>query len=399
MRNLSGAWLMLWLACTADGVASQAQVFASRDYPLQVSVLNDTLDSPWGMAELPDGRWLVSEKAGRLRLLSADGRRTLAQIDNLPAVRAAGQGGLLDVAVDPDFIRNGWVYWSYSEAGQGRQQDLSGTAVARGRLRGNRLESVQVIFRQTPDVSGAGHFGSRLVFDREGMLYITLGDRQKFAPAQDIRQSLGKIMRIRPDGGMPGNNPPWPGKAALPGTYSIGHRNPQGAALHPQTGALWISEHGPQGGDEINRIQAGKNYGWPIVSYGCQYGQPAGDDCRIGGGRHAPEYIEPLSVWVPVSVAPSGMLFYTGAMFPRWHNQLLVGSLAGRSLWRLQYRADREIARERLLQNLGERIRDVAQMPDGSLLLLCDSGKLYRVSVSADRKKGGDMPSPPMSMP
>lgn len=385
MRSGTGPWLMLLLASMADATAAQpAREFAARDYRLQVSVLNDTLDSPWGMAELPDGRWLVSEKAGRLRLLSADGRRTLARIDNLPAVRTDGQGGLLDVAVDPGFARNGLVYWSYTEAGEG---GLSGTAVARGRLRGNRLASVQVIFRQAPKVSGAGHFGSRLVFDREGMLYITLGDRQKFAPAQDVRQSLGKVMRIRPDGGLPGNNPAWPGKAALPGTYSIGHRNPQGAALHPQTGALWISEHGPQGGDEINRIRAGGNYGWPTVSYGCMYGQPVGIDCRIGGGRHAPGFIEPLGIWAPVSVAPAGMLFYTGAMFPSWRGQLLVGTLAGRALWRLQYGGDRETAREKLLDGLDERIRDVAQARDGAIWLLCDSGTLYRVSVRAPAKK------------
>lgn len=382
--RLQRALLLVSAGLAGVALAAPVRVFPSRDYRLQVEVLQTGLASPWGMAMLPDGRWLVSEKAGRLRLLSSDGRRREADIDNLPAVRDAGQGGLLDVAIDPGFARNGLVYWSYTEADAG---DLSGTAVARGRLRGNRLESVQVIFRQMPKVSGAGHFGSRLAFDREGMLYITLGDRQKFAPAQDVRQSLGKVMRLKPDGGTPGNNPVWPGKAALPGTYSIGHRNPQGAALHPQTGALWISEHGPQGGDEINRILAGGNYGWPMVSYGCMYGQPVGGDCRIGGGRHAPDFIGPLSIWVPVSAAPAGMLFYTGAMFPKWRNQLLVGTLAGRALWRLQYDGDREAAREKLLDGLDERIRDVAQARDGALWLLCDSGTLYRVSVLAPAKK------------
>lgn len=374
--------LLLLTALAGAALAAPVRVFPSRDYRLQVEVLQTGLDSPWGMAMLPDGRWLVSEKAGRLRLLSSDGRRSEADIANLPAVHDAGQGGLLDVAIDPGFAGNGLVYWSYTEAGTG---DLSGTAVARGRLRGNRLESVQVIFRQTPKVSGAGHFGSRLVFDREGMLYITLGDRQKFAPAQDVRQSLGKVMRIRPDGRLPGNNPVWPVKGALPGIYSIGHRNPQGAALHPQTGALWVSEHGPQGGDEINRVLAGGNYGWPTVSYGCMYGRPVGADCRIGGGRHAPDFTGPLSIWVPVSVAPAGMLFYTGDMFRSWRGQLLVGTLAGRALWRLQYDGNRETAREKLLDGLDERIRDVAQAADGALWLLCDSGTLYRVSVPAKK--------------
>lgn len=378
---------VLWLLLTGlagETFAAPTRVFPARDYLLQVEVLQTGLDSPWGMAFLPDGRLLVTQKSGGIVLLSRDGRRIEQTITGLPRVASQGQGGLLDVAIDPNFARNGLVYWSYTEAGEG---GLSGTAVARGRLHVNRMASVQVIFRQTPKVSGAGHFGSRLVFDREGMLYITLGDRQKFAPAQDVKQSLGKVMRIRPDGGLPGNNPAWPGRAALPGTYSIGHRNPQGAALHPQTGALWISEHGPQGGDEINRIRAGGNYGWPTVSYGCMYGQPVGIDCRIGGGRHAPDFIEPLGIWVPVSVAPAGMMFYTGAMFPTWRNQLLVGTLAGRALWRLQYDGDRETAREKLLDGLNERIRDVAQARDGALWLLGDSGTLYRVSVRTPAKK------------
>jgi glucose/arabinose dehydrogenase len=238
---------------------------------------------------------------------------------------------------------------------------------------------VAVIFRQRPKVSGGGHFGSRLVFGRDKALFITLGERQKFTPAQDLAQTLGKVVRVQRDGTPAAGNPSF-GSAALPGIWSYGHRNPQGAALHPATGELWFSEHGPQGGDEINIARAGANYGWPLKSYGCNYGEPVGERCRIGGGTHAPAFVEPLSYWVPVSVAPSGLAFYTGAMFPEWQGQLFAGSLAGQALWRLKLDGNAVVERTPMFKALGERFRAVRQAPDGALLLLTDSGKLLRLA-------------------
>jgi glucose/arabinose dehydrogenase len=360
--------------------AQSVKALQTKEYTLLLSELNNDLQSPWGMAFLPDGRLLITQKAGTMVILSKDGRRIEQTIGRLPVVADAGQGGLLDVVLDPDFKKSPWVYWSYAEPGAGASKGLSGTAVARGQLQKGVMQNITVIYRQTPKVKGNGHFGSRLVFGRDGSLFITLGERQKFTPAQDLSQSLGKIVRINKDGSLPKDNPRWKSKQALPEIYSLGHRNPQGAALNPLTGALWISEHGPQGGDEINLIQAGKNYGWPLASYGCNYGEPVGEDCRLGGGKHSPKFVEPLSIWVPISVAPSGMVFYTGAMFPAWKNQLLMGTLAGKALWRIQYSGDKELAREKMLSELDERIRDIDQGPDGAVYLITDSGKLFRMT-------------------
>ena len=313
-------------------------------------------------------------------IVSADGKTIQARLTNLPKVASDGQGGLLDVALDPNFTKNKTIYWSYAEAGIGKENGLSGTAVARGKLQNNALQDIQVIYRQTPKVKGSGHFGSRLVFLADQTLLVTLGERQKFTPAQDISQSLGKVIRIHSDGKIPVNNPKWKNAKALPEIYSLGHRNPQGAAINPLTGELWISEHGPQGGDEINRVLAGKNYGWPVVSYGCNYGQPESSECRLGGGKHTPKYIEPLSYWVPRSIAPSGMIFYTGKVFTKWTNNIFVGALAGTALWRVQFSGIKEIGREKLLAEMQERIRDVEQGPDGMIYLLTDSGKLLMVT-------------------
>jgi glucose/arabinose dehydrogenase len=365
------------LALPGVAAAQKVQLLKSSDYTLQVTELNAELQSPWGMAFLPDGRLLVSQKSGSIAVLSRDGRRIEQTITGLPRVASQGQGGLLDVALDPEFAKTPWLYWSYAESGEG---GLSGTAVARAKLINGRLQATEIIYRQIPKVEGAGHFGSRLVFGRDKTLFITLGDRQKFTPAQDMQQSIGKVVRIQRDGRIPVDNPKWKATGARPEIYSLGHRNPQGAALHPGTGVLWLSEHGPQGGDEINRVQAGKNYGWPTASYGCNYGEPVGEDCRLGGGKHSPKFVEPLSIWVPRSIAPSGLLFYTGPEFPKWRNHILMGSLAGTALWRIQFDTDREIKRERLLGELGERIRDVEQGPDGRVYLLSDSGKLLKIS-------------------
>lgn len=361
--------------------AQKMSALKSADYILFVTELNSGLQSPWGMAFMPDDRLLITQKAGSMVILSKDGRRIEQTISNLPDVADPGQGGLLDVALDPDFKKTPWVYWSYAEPGTGPSKGLSGTAVARGLLQKSGLQNITVIYRQKPKVKGNGHFGSRLVFGQDGTLYITLGERQKFTPAQDMSQSLGKIVRINKDGSLSKDNPKWKNPKALAEIYSLGHRNPQGAAIHPLTGELWISEHGPQGGDEINLVMAGKNYGWPLASYGCNYGEPVGVECRLGGGKHSPKFVEPLSYWIPISVAPSGMVFYTGAMFPAWKNQILMGTLAGKALWRIQYQGNKEIAREKMLSELNERIRDIAQGSDGAVYLITDSGKLLRVSL------------------
>lgn len=340
-------------------------------------VLNDLLVRPWGLAFLPDGRILVTEKRGRMVILSADGTTAQEAVSGLPAVADASQGGLLDVALDPDFATDPWLYWTYSEPGTDAESGLSGTAVARGRLIGNALNNVKVIYRQKPKVTGGGHFGSRIAFRNDRTLYVTLGERQKLTPAQDLTTTLGKVVRINRDGSIPTNNPSI--ASAQPEIWSYGHRNPQGAAIRPGGDELWVTEHGPQGGDEINKIVAGGNYGWPIVSYGCNYGDPVGDACRIGGGIHAPDYIEPVSYWVPVSIAPSGMIFYTGAGFPQWQGNLFLGALAGTALWRIELKGDQEVLRERLFFEPNERIRDVEQGPDGWIYLLTDSGKLVQI--------------------
>ena len=348
------------------------------------TVLNTSLTRPWALAFLPDGRMLVTQKAGGMLILSADGARVEATLSGVPEVVDSGQGGLLDVALDPDFDgkSNQWIYWSFAEAGDGG----TGTAVARGRLVGAELQDVAVIFRQLPKVSGRNHFGSRLAFRPDKTLFVTLGERMlddPFAPgvkyAQDVATHLGKVVRINRDGTTPADNPGLRIRGALAQIWSYGHRNPQGAAINPVSGELWVSEHGPQGGDELNRVLAGGNYGWPLRSYGCPYGMPVGEECRLGGGTHGPNYVEPVSFWVPVSIAPAGLMFYTGERFPEWRGSAFIGALADKALWRVALDGNVEVSRERLFGDLGERIRDVRQGPDGWIYLLTDSGKLVRI--------------------
>jgi aldose sugar dehydrogenase len=346
------------------------------------------LENPWGLAFLPDGRMLVTEKAGRLRILTAS---TAAvphpNVSGVPAVLNAGQGGLLDVAVQ---VVGGdtWVYLSYAEAGTGAQVGSSGTAVARGRLVGNALLDVQVIFRQTPKVAtsiSTNHYGSRLVLTPDGLLFITLGERAAASEsfkAQDLNTHHGKVVRIRTDGSVPSDNPFVNTPNARPEIWTLGHRNPQGAALHPTTGELWVTEHGPQGGDELNRVQRGRNYGWPLISYGCNYGAPVGNCTPVGGASSGPGLEQPVSYWVPTSIAPSGLCWYTGSAIPEWQGQLFVGALAGQALWRLETNGTTVVKREELFKSLGERIRDVRQGPDGAMYLLTDNsnGRVLRVS-------------------
>jgi glucose/arabinose dehydrogenase len=338
------------------------------------------LAHPWGLVFLPgfeqDGRMLVTERPGRMRIVDAQGR-VGPPVAGLPPVDARGQGGLLDVALDPAFADNRRVYWSYAEAGGGGNS----TAVARGRLDVDglqgRLSDVQVIFRQSPKVDSSAHFGSRLVFARDGRLFVTLGDRySRRDDAQRLDNHHGKIVRIESDGRVPADNPFVSRAGARPETWSYGHRNVQGAALHPRTGELWAHEHGPQGGDEVNVVEAGRNYGWPVITYGAEYVT----GFKIGEGTAKAGMEQPLVHWVP-SIAPSGMAFLTSDRYPGWNGDLFVGALRAQALVRLQLDGRKVVAQERLLQDLNERIRDVRQGPDGWLYLLTDSddGKVVRI--------------------
>jgi aldose sugar dehydrogenase len=331
------------------------------------------LANPWAVAFLPDGRFLVTERAGRLRIVERDGRLG-EPVAGLPAVDSGGQCGLLDVALDPKFADNAWVYWSYAEAGEGGNS----TAVARGKLQGNRLVEVQKIFTQQPKVSSTLHCGSRLVFARDGRLFVVLGDRfSRKEDAQTLDNHLGKVVRIEADGKVPADNPFVGTPGAKPEIWSLGHRNMQGAALHPVTGELWATEHGPQGGDELNVVRAGKNYGWPLITYGRNYGLGT----RIGEEGPRPGFEQPLKVWLPVSVAPSGMSFLTSERYPGWKGNLFMGTLRGQSLLRLEIDGSNVIKEESLLGTANSRIRDVRQGPDGFLYVLTDSadGQLLRL--------------------
>jgi glucose/arabinose dehydrogenase len=339
-------------------------VIASEEHSFRVVTVTRGLEYPWGLAFLPDGRRLVTERPGRLRLVAADGALDPRPVDGLPPLAVHGQGGLLDVALHPQFAENRWVYLSYAARGKGGV----GTEVARGQLVDHRLENVEVLYRQQPKSGGGRHFGSRLAFDRQGYLYITQGDRGEMERAQPLDDLAGKIVRLHDDGRIPTDNPFVNRAGARPKIYSLGNRNVQGAALHPATGELWSHEHGPQGGDEVNVIRAGRNYGWPVITYGVEYGIGT----SIGEGTQKPGMEQPLHIWVP-SIAPSGMAFYTGERFPRWRGDLFVGALRGQMLVRLRFDGEKSVKEERLLQGALGRIRDVRNGPDGYLYLLTDS--------------------------
>ena len=340
--------------------------------PLRVDTVARGLERPWALAFLPDGRILVTERPGRLRIVERNGTLS-APLAGVPAVAARGQGGLLDVAIDPRFAENRLVYISYSEPAN---DGTAGTAVARGRLGNGRLDDVQVIYRQTPKVRSNMHFGSRLVFDREGRLFVTQGDRQNQRPrVQDLSSTIGKVVRINADGSTPRDNPFVGREGARPEIWSYGHRNVQAAALHPETGQLWTVEHGARGGDELNHPEAGKNYGWPVITYGVDY-----SGARIGEGTAREGMEQPLYYWDPV-IAPSGMTFYTGDAFPDWRGSAFVGSLNPGALVRLTIDNDRVTREERYLGDVG-RVRDVQQGPDGALYVITDAanGRLLRIS-------------------
>lgn len=359
---------------TSGPITAECAINATFARP---ELLMQGMSSPWGIAELPDGRLLITERVGTLVITNAARTAVEARINTPLAIGVEGQGGLLDIALDPDFNTDPKIYVTYTEAGSGAEAGLFGTAVARARVAANTLNDFEVIYRQVPKVGGGAHFGSRVVFRSDKTMFVTFGDRGNGGFVQNVGSSIGKVIRIARDGSIPTNNPVIAG--GRPEIWSIGHRNAQGAALRPGTDELWLNEHGPQGGDELNRIVAGGNYGWPNVSYGCNYGDPVGAACRIGGGVHAPTYLEPVSYWVPTSVAPAGLVFYTGTRFVPWQGHVFMGTLAGTALWRVELNGNVEAARERLFGSLGERIRDVHQGGDGYLYFVTDSGKLFRI--------------------
>jgi glucose/arabinose dehydrogenase len=359
------------------GTRGEDTSFASSAGQLEVQTITSGLVNPWSLGFLPDGRMLVTERPGRIRIVTAEGQLS-PPLKGVPEVFASGQGGLLDIAVDKSYAQNKTIYFCFAErtSGGGR------TAVARARLNdGNgRLDDTKIIFRQEGPLSSGNHYGCRIVQAADGNLFVTLGEHFSYRDeAQNLGNHLGKIIRITPDGSAPPDNP-FVGRAdAKPEIWSFGHRNEQGLAINPASGDLWEIEHGPRGGDEVNIIGKGKNYGWPVIGYGVDY---SGAKIHASSTRDGME--QPIKYWVP-SIAPSGMTFYTAKLFPKWTGSLFSGALAGKMLVRLSLAGNAVTGEERLLQNLNERIRDVRQGPDGALWLLTDSsaGRILRVSPAA----------------
>lgn len=337
-------------------------------------VMTSSLTNPWGIVSLPDGKLLVTEKAGQMRIVTAAGTVSNA-ITGLPAVNAGGQGGLLGLCIDPSFTSNRLVYWVFSEPVTGGNV----TAVAKGRLSDdeNRIENAVVIYRSNTPYNGTLHYGGRVLFDKTGSLLVSIGERSDMQTrplAQSLSSSLGKIIRIQTNGQPAPGNPVFSQAGALAELYSIGHRNPQGLAIHPETQEIWQSEHGPRGGDEINRLQAGANYGWPVITYGIEYGGQT-----IGAGLTKQDGMEqPVYYWDPV-VSPSGMTFYSGNSFPEWQNNLFIGSLSGTHIVRLVIKDNKVRGEERLLAGENQRFRDITQGTGGALYAVTDAGRLYKI--------------------
>jgi glucose/arabinose dehydrogenase len=368
------AWAALLLAVASTPLEAQQTVRSSAGN-LTVETIAKGLENPWALAFLPDGRMLVTERPGRLRIAGKDGKLSPA-LAGVPPVFARGQGGLHDVVLDRGFAQDGTIYFCFAEpaAGGGR------TALARARLVDEgtpRLDDVKVIFHQEGPLSSGNHFGCRIVQASDGNLFLTMGDHfTSRDEAQNLGNHLGKIVRIKPDGSVPPDNP-FVGRAgAKPEIWSYGHRNSQGATLHPQSGKLWEHEHGARGGDEINIPLAGKNYGWPVITWGIDY-----NGSKIGIGTRKAGMEQPVKYWVP-SIAPSGMAFYTGDLFAGWRGNLFVGALAGQALVRLEVSGETVGKEERMLQELRERIRDVRQGPDGALWMVTDNaaGRVLRLA-------------------
>ena len=367
---LAPALALPLLACAPRTALSDEAVYRSEEHDFRLVTLVEGLDHPWSLAFLPDMSMLVTEKSGALRVIRG-GKLDPRPVGGVPESAERGQGGLLDVVPHPDFVNNAWLYLSYAARGD----DGYGTRVSRGRFDGERLSAVETIFEARPLSGGGRHFGSRLAFDTEGFLYVTVGDRGERDLAQDLKAHNGKVVRLRDDGGLPEDNPfmTWPN--ALPDVFSLGHRNPQGLTVEPATGWIWAVEHGPRGGDELNRIEAGVNYGWPVITHGREY-----IGGSIGEGTSKPGMRQPVAYWVP-SISPSGMDFYEGDAFPDWRGDLFVGALSGTHLARISLERGTVVGQERLLVEFDERIRDVRTGPDGLLYILTDDndGGLYRL--------------------
>lgn len=337
-------------------------------------IVTSGLTNPWGIATLPDGRFLITQKAGSMRIVSASGQLS-GNIGGIPAVNAGGQGGLLGLCIDPAFASNRMVYWVFSE----NRADGNLTSVAKGRLSDNEssIENATVIYRATPAYNGTLHYGGRILFDRTGNLLVSTGERSDLATrplAQSLNASLGKIIRITTNGAPAAGNPTIGQASGRSEIYSLGHRNPQGLAIHPATGDLWQGEHGPRGGDEINLIKAGANYGWPTITYGIEYsGQTIGAGIQQQNGLEQPVYY-----WDPV-ISPSGMTFYKGNRIPEWENNLFIGALSGQHIARLTIANNKVTGEERLLAGEGQRFRDITQGTDNALYAITDGGRLYRI--------------------
>lgn len=356
------------LAQERQALPGGAESVETQAGPVRVEVFTDGLENPWAIDFLPDGRALVTEKPGRLRILSGDGSLS-EPLQGTPEVFAEGQGGLMDVAVDPQFEQNRRVWLSFAEPGEGG----AGTALGHGTLAEDRVEDFQVVFRQEK-VEGPNHFGNRIAFSPDGHVFLALGERFKFEPAQDRSNTLGAVVRLNPDGTIPQDNPFVDDPQAADAIWSYGHRNIEAAAVHPETGALWVVEMGPLGGDELNQPRPGENYGWPTVSWGRHY-----DGRDIPDPTTRPEFADAAMHWSPV-ISPSGMVFYDGDLFPEWQGSALVGALSGTAVVRIAF--DGETPREAERIPLGARIRDVEQGPDGAVYVVKDAadGAVWRIS-------------------
>jgi aldose sugar dehydrogenase len=368
------------LACQspAQGPAAKSPTPGSKDNVVRAETVASGLDHPWGFAFLPDGRVIVTERPGNVRIIDRAGK-VFAPLAGAPQVFASGQGGMLDVALDPAFAQNRTIYLSFAEPGPG---GTAGTAVARARLGDNKLEDVHVIYRQEPKVQSSGHFGSRIVFRGDGTLFVTQGDRFSYRErAQELSSGLGKVVRINSDGSIPRDNPFVGRSDVRPEIWSYGHRNMQAATLHPETGQLWTVEHGAAGGDELNHPEAGKNYGWPVITYGRDY-----NGRRIGEGVVKAGMEQPVYYWDPV-IAPSGMIVYTGDKYPGWKGSFLIGSMSPGALVRLTLNGGAVASEERYLGDVNERIRDVQQGPDGYVYVITDAsnGRLLKVVPTTGR--------------
>jgi glucose/arabinose dehydrogenase len=372
--------LLPFLLLPAVTAVAATTLVETKAYRISIVTVAEGLEHPWGLAFLPDGRMLVTERPGRMRIVGRDGRLDPAPVAGLPRVDPQGQGGLLDVALHPQYASNGWIYWSYV------QKDLlrnNGTEVARGKLAGGpgnwRMESVEVLFRLAPKSGSGQHFGSRIVFDRSGLMYVTFGDRGEKDAAQVLGDQRGKIIRLTDDGRPAPGNPFLATPGARPEIFSLGHRNVQGAAIHPVTGALWANEHGPQGGDELNVIKAGANYGWPVITYGVNYVTGT----RIGEGTAKAGMEQPVKYWTP-SPALAGLAFYEGDKFPKWRGDALMGTLRAGALIRARLDGERFVDDEFMLTGAVPRVRDVRVGPDGYVYLLTDAsnGTILRLEPS-----------------